>query len=137
MDEIVGFHEMMNRPMRLMFKPGGLFTYAWVLIGIPLVGFLGFFYTRFFFNLPRKMQIRTAIAAILYVGGALGFEMVCARHFALYDDENIPYILLANIEETLEIAGGLVFVYALLDYILSFYQGIQIKITQPDTNPGP
>jgi hypothetical protein len=80
------------------------------------------FYVRFFMDLPAIYRIRFAIAGFLYVGGALGFEMITGRHFALYDNENIPYILLVTIEESLEIAGVLVFIWSLLVYLLDHYK---------------
>jgi hypothetical protein len=122
MDEVAGIHENMNRPMRLMLNPSGFFSFAWVILGIPVVLALGMFYVRFFMDLPAIYRIRFAIAGFLYVGGALGFEMITGRHFALYDNENIPYILLVTIEESLEIAGVLVFIWSLLVYLLDHYK---------------
>ena len=77
------------------------------------------------------------VAAVLYIGGALGFEMITARHFELYDDENLAYLLLVTMEETLEIIGALIFVYALLQYFSDCYQGIRFRVSGSETNLGP
>ena len=81
------------------------------------------------------METLVILAAILYVGGALGFEMITAGWFELYDDENIPYILLVTAEEALEISGMLVFVYARLRYIRDHYSGVGFQIVKEKKPP--
>lgn len=136
LDEVAGIHEMMNRPMRLMLNPTGFFAFAWVTLAIPVLIILGLFYFRFFLQLPKMMKVYIVVAAVLYIGGALGFEMITARHFELYDNENLIYILLVTVEETLEIIGALVFVYAFLQYFLDCYAGVRFRVSRSKTNTG-
>ena len=79
-DETASLHEQLNKPMRLMFNPDGIFLFAWVIIAIPLFILFVIAYLRFFFHLPRKTKILFALAAGLYVGGAIGFELIGAGY---------------------------------------------------------
>lgn len=120
-DETAGLHEQLNKPMRLMFNPGGILFFAWVIVAIPFLLLFMIVYLRFFFHLPRKTKILFAIAAGLYVGGALGFELIGAGLVSQYGYQNLTYFIIAIIEESMEVAGLLFLIYALLDYVSSNY----------------
>ena len=120
-DETASLHEQLNKPMRLMFNPDGIFLFAWVIIAIPLFILFVIAYLRFFFHLPRKTKILFALAAGLYVGGAIGFELIGAGYVSQYGKQNMTYIIIASIEESMEVAGLLILIYALLDYVVSIY----------------
>ena len=120
-DETASLHEQLNKPMRLMFNPGGIFLFAWVIVAIPLFILFVIVYLRFFFHLPRKTKILFALAAGLYVGGAIGFELIGAGYVSQYGKQNMTYIIIASIEESMEVAGLLILIYALLDYVVSIY----------------
>lgn len=104
-----------------MFNPGGILFFAWVIVAIPFLLLFMIVYLRFFFHLPRKTKILFAIAAGLYVGGALGFELIGAGLVSQYGYQNLTYFIIAIIEESMEVAGLLFLIYALLDYVSSNY----------------
>ena len=128
-DESTKLHELLTPPLRAMFKTSGFFTYAWVLAAIPLVIILGIIFLPFLLNLSVKTRRLFIIAAVLYVGGAVGMEIIGAGYIANFGIETIGYKLLSTLEESLEISGLIVLIYALLDYIGLQFQGQEIVIS--------
>lgn len=118
-DEMASAHEKLVEPMRelLAENNSGVFYFAWVVPGIVLVAILGFFFLRFWWKLPPKTRTWLFIAAALYLGGSLGMELVDGSYAATYGEANLTYRLLSTFEEGLEVAGIIVFIYALLGYI--------------------
>lgn len=95
---------------------GGFSTTSYYLISLALlVLVVGLFFVRFWWRLPKTTKILFLVAAILYVGGALGVEAV--GQFS--ERGSFSYSALVLLEETLEKMGIVVFIYALLDYIRS------------------
>jgi hypothetical protein len=115
-DEVVGLHEMMIRPMREAFRVGGLLYFGWVIPGSVLVLAFGCAYLRFFLDLAPKFQRLFGAAGLLYVGGALGVEMLGGRHADLYGLENLSYRMYQTVEESFEMFGLVLFIHALLRY---------------------
>jgi hypothetical protein len=127
-DEIVSIHERLIEPMRAVLgeKNLGVFYFAWVVPGILLVLFLALFFLKFWWNLPAKTRIVFLIASVLYIGGAIGVELVGGSHAEIYGKKNLPYILIAAFEESLEMAGVIVFVRGLLEYIAVSYKEVKV-----------
>jgi len=111
-----------------MFNQGGIFLFGWVIVAIPLVILFVVAFFRFFFHLPRKTKILFGLAGGLYVGGAIGFELVGAGYVSQYGQQNFTYILIAMIEESMEVTGLVFLIYALLDYVSSTYDSKRFKL---------
>lgn len=126
LDETASLHERLAQPLRSTLETGGLLYYAWVIPGIAFILLFGLAYFRFWFRLPARSRRLFMLAGIIYISGALGLELVGGWYVDLYERDFI-YALLTIVEETLEMAGVAVFIYALLTYIgqhispLSFY----------------
>jgi hypothetical protein len=120
-DEAFQFHELLNLPVGTLLGDGdlGVFFYPWVIPGIALVFVLGLCFMRFLLHLPATFRFRFLMAAILYLGGAIGVELVGSHHAELHGSENWTYSLIATLEESLEMAGLITFIWALLDYFLA------------------
>lgn len=118
-DEMASAHERLIEPMRAVMGETnlGVFYFAWVVPGIVLVVGLGFFFLRFWWNLPPRTRTCFFIAATLYLGGAIGMELLDGSFAELYGKKNLTYMLLSSLEESLEMAGIIVFIYGLLGYI--------------------
>jgi hypothetical protein len=117
LDEVAGLHEMMIRPMREALHVGGLLYFGWVVPGGVLVLALGCAYLRFFLDLEPKFQWLFGAAGLLYVGGALGVEMLGGRHADLHGLENLAYRMYQTVEESFEMFGLVLFIHALLRYV--------------------
>lgn len=127
-DEIVIIHERLIRPVSSLLGVGnlGIFTFAWVIPAILMLVFLALYFFKFLLHLDYKTQINFLIAALLFIGGAIGFELIGGRYYGLHGEDNLPYRMLQNIEESLEIAGLIVFIRALLEYACAHFGNVML-----------
>ncbi len=116
MDETVGIHELLIDPLKSAFNLSGIFYYSWVIVGFIFILFFAIFYFKFFFNLPARTRLQFFIAAILYLGGVLGVELIGGYYRDTYQ-QNLAYYITVQFEEVLEMTGILIFINALLKYI--------------------
>lgn len=132
-DEVASLHERTTQPVRQLLGVEGIFYYAWtipVAVGLLLLGVV---YARFLWHLQARWKRLFAVAAVLYVGGALGVELISGWYDSQGGGASFTYTLITTVEETLEMAGAAVFIYALLDYLSDCVEGVAIKFqSAPD-----
>jgi hypothetical protein len=128
-DEAWSLHERLNNPVSKLLGDGnfGIFYYAWVLPGIALVLVLALCFLRFLLRLPAKTKRTFIIAATLYIGGAIGVELIGGRFIALHKTPNLTYSMIVTVEESLEMAGVIIFIRALLVFIADNYKEVQFR----------
>ncbi|HPV83053.1 MAG TPA: hypothetical protein PK866_07990 [Nitrospira sp.] len=96
----------------------GIFYYSWIIVGCLGVITIGLLYLGFLARLPREIRWLFVLAGGLYVGGALGVEMLESRYQYLYGTwTDLNYSLLVGIEETMEMTGVIVFIYGIAWYL--------------------
>ena len=129
-DEAASIHELLIEPMEGLLGPqaSGIFFFAWVIPGIAVAMVFGLSYLKFLLHLPAKTRWRVIIAATLYLGGAIGMELIGGRYADLHGMENLAYSMTATVEESLEMAGVIVFIHTLLNYIADNYQEIRLRL---------
>lgn len=117
-DESLSFHDKFIEPTRQLLGPGhhGLFYFAWVIPGFALVLVLGASFLPFLLRLPAATRFIFIAAAAIYLGGALGMELFDGRYRELHGTE-FAYHLMVAAEESLEMAGAILFIYGLLRYL--------------------
>ena len=94
----------------------GFLSYSWVVLyGFLFIGIV-FYFFKFVFALPLRTRNLFIVSAVIYVSGAIGCEMIGGHIEKLYS-RNALWWFCTTLEETLEMAGMSLFVYALLDYI--------------------
>lgn len=128
MDEASSIHELFTEPLRRLLHTSGFFYFAWVIPGLAFVLTIAIIYWRFLLHLPTRTRWLFVVAAILYIAGAIGTELVGGWYVELYGRKNLIYSILAMLEETLEMFGIIVFVYALLDYVIVNVGEVRIRI---------
>lgn len=123
LDEALSFHEKTIAPLRALLggQHLGIFFFAWVIPGFALVCVLGTFFLRFLFRLPRRTAIAFVISAAIYLGGALGIELIEGWWREAHGHTNLVYHVLVSLEEGMEMAGVIVFIHALLSHIAQRY----------------
>lgn len=133
LDESIGIHEKFVKPLQDKFQTTGFLYFAWVIPGGIFVFICLLTFLRFLSALSAKTRRLFLIAGTMYVGGALGMEIVGGYYayfhladFPLYKD--MTYAVITTIEETLEMLGIIIFIYALLDYIGSYLKGVSLRI---------
>jgi hypothetical protein len=128
-DEASSIHEKLITPVRGLLGDGpfGIFYFAWVIPGIAVVCVLTLFFLRFLWRLPAKTRFTSVIGATLFIGGVIGIELAGGRYAELHSEENLTYSMITALEESLEMAGLIVFIYALLKYIADNYKEVQFR----------
>ena len=91
-------------------------VYTWVLPACAAAAIIGIFYLKFLLALPRRTAVFFVLAAAIYLGGAVGVEVIGARHVLLYGQHDAVYGVLVILEESMEMSGIALFLYAVLRY---------------------
>ena len=122
-DEMFSFHERLIAPVHslltnlLNVEHLGIFRFAWVIPGIALVLALIPYFWKFVLNLPRHTRHNFLTAAAIYLGGAIGTELLGGYFFATYGStDSFLYSMIATVEESLEMSGVILFIYGLMVY---------------------
>ena len=102
-DEIAGMHESVNSVIDPTWAYGG----AVIALGFAI------YFLSFLKSLPRPTLIRFVVAGGIYVGGAVGMEIVGDP----MDSDTLLYNLSTMVEEGMEMFGIIFFTRALLLYM--------------------
>ncbi|MCP4292082.1 MAG: hypothetical protein GY780_09660 [bacterium] len=118
-DEGFQVHERFIEPMRNLMGDGdlGAFYYAWVIPALFLVAGFGVFFLKFLFRLPIQTRKMFVLAAALFVGGAIGMELVGGGFDEAHGYDNLSYNLISTVEESMEMVGLIVFIRALFEHL--------------------
>lgn len=117
LDENLQIHEQLAAPVKSLGNLPAIFHYAWVLPFSFLVGIFILSYIKFVRHLPEVIRNLFILAGSLYIGGALGMELVSGYYFFYHGQFNFMFQLLVTVEELMEMLGIIVFIHALLSYI--------------------
>jgi len=117
MDEFIQIHERFIKPLRDAFGLSGLMTNAWVLVAFLFLAVMAVFYFRFLRALPSRTARLFVIAGTVYVSGVAGVEMFSGLMKSELGIDSLGFTISTTIEETLEMSGMALFIYALEDYI--------------------
>lgn len=115
-DEFSGIHERASAALAARFDNTGLLYFAWAAPAgiVSLLGLAAFI--PFIRSLPPRFAILVVASALIFLGGAVGMEMVAGTVAEMEGIESLRYRMMTNIEEGAELAGVLIFIYALLAY---------------------
>jgi len=116
LDESASLHEWTIPHVRTALGVGGFLYWAWVVPGAIFVLALTAFFWRFVFDLPLVIRLLAVCSAGLYLAGALGLEMVGGYYFELKGGRDLHYAFITTAEESLEMMGLSLFIYALIRY---------------------
>lgn len=127
LDEMIQIHEQLRAPMEALFNTSGLLYFAWFIPYVAMVIILGIAYFKFMMRMPKKILKLFIIAGVLFVGGAVGMEMIGGMHAEVNGEDNLTYALMYSLEECMEMAGAAVFFYALISYIEMKFKAVQLN----------
>lgn len=130
-DEMFSFHERLIAPVHnllteiLQVEHLGIFRFAWVIPGIALVAILIPYFWKFLLQLPRHTRRNFILSATLYLGGAIGIELLGGYLFATQGSiDSFFYSMVATVEEGLEMAGVILFIHGLMIHLAEMPQVI-------------
>lgn len=115
-DEVAGIHEIFVEPLRDASKLDGALRYAWAIPGAILAVVFAALALRLLASLPARTRDAFVAAGILFVGGAVGVEMLSGAWAAVHGEENLGYSAIVILEEAMEMLSVVAFIHALLDY---------------------
>jgi hypothetical protein len=129
-DEGLSFHESLDMPMRSVLAYVGIedFYYAWIVPAALLTILLFLFFLRFLAYLPRATRTAFLVAGAFYLSGALLLEFLAGRYAKINGEYNLTYSMMATVEESLEIIGSLLFIWALLTYLMNRYKQVTLNL---------
>ncbi|BET69669.1 hypothetical protein ASA1KI_45870 [Opitutales bacterium ASA1] len=109
-DETASLHEMWGDPVkRVLPLDGTIFQFAWVVVAFPLVLGLAIYFWPMVWKLDSGDRNRLIASGFVFLGGALGMEMVGSWLYVQGGTATTTYQLIVVCEEGLELAGlGLV-----------------------------
>lgn len=107
LDEFASLHEQAGPLVRGALQYSWLPTYTWTVLAIPLVAVFGLLYVPFLKALPASTRWGFLIAAALYLGGALGMELIGSLIADTAGEASWAYRMEAVAEEFLEMVGAI------------------------------
>jgi hypothetical protein len=115
-DELLSFHEELTG--RVDFGAFSRVTlFSWVVLGAAFVLAVAAAFSRFLTRLPAATRRLFLLAGAVFVAGAIVMEAVSGYYGGPGRQDSLAYVIVAHVEEVLEMAGIVVFIYASLSYL--------------------
>lgn len=132
-DEMFALHELAVDPMRRGLDiEGGVLHYAWLVPAFVLLALFGVVFLGFLRRLPPDTRDAFVLAGTVYVVGAAGMEMVSGAVASAHPDSlmgtHVAEIVMATIEEGLEMFGMVLFLAAAVRHIERHHPGASFRI---------
>lgn len=129
LDEFAMIHELTIEPVRNSLGTGGLLYFAWLIPYAAAVVVVGSAVAPVIWKLGNRFRALFGLAAVLYLGGAMGVEMLGGRYYeAQQATVDLRYRLFQTVEETLEFSGLIALVYALLELLRTRSKAVLLHI---------
>jgi len=116
-DENLQIHESIGDLTEQFIHTSGYLYYPWVISYSILVLILGLFYIRFFWRMEKTISRYFITSAIIFLSGAIGFELLGAHEASVHSDDTLLYCIYYTIEESLEMFGVIYLIWILLGLI--------------------
>ena len=125
-DELMLIHERFNQVGERFVEADGFLHFAWVVPYAAIVVVLLVAFVPFLLRLPPRTRWLFIASGGIFVGGAMGLEMLSGRMVGSAGFMSWPHLLAFTAEESAEMVGIALFVYALLDHLRQ--EGLRIRL---------
>lgn len=115
-------------PVREALGTSGFLYYAWVIPFGLITLVIGAIYLRFLIRLDKTTRYLFIFSGMIYVTGAIGMEIFEGKINEQGGYMNFSYVLLVTVEESLEMLGLSIYIYAAVNYIKLSTQTVKIKL---------
>jgi hypothetical protein len=112
-DETASLHETFSSTIQDGLGTEGLLHFGWLVAAIPMVLILGALFLRFVLRLDPGVRRWVVAAGVVYLLGAVAFEMVGGVIWETSGPDSWAYGLGTTVEELLEMSGLVILVYSL------------------------
>jgi hypothetical protein len=127
-DEGGQLHELLTEPSgRVLGDADGWLHFAWTAPALLIIAVVARAYLGFLFHLPRDIARLFVLAGAMYLGGAIGMEIVGGWYLANHGD-TFTYALMTGLEESLEMLGVVLAIYTQLRYIASTTGSVEVTM---------
>lgn len=134
LDEAVGVHETVGKHLRHAFDLKGALYFGWVVPALVAVPLIAAAYLRFLARLPARRRNQFIAAGIVFVGGALGLELIGGGLYPVVEGAPLTpaYVLCSHLEELLEMLGIIFFNAALVEHLAELLGpgGLRLRFTR-------
>lgn len=113
-DEMLALHERLMLPTRQSLNTTGLLYAAWIIPYAAALLALSVFFWRWFIALPALTRWRFLTAATLFLMGAIVLEAVSGAEWESHKSRTLVLDTCIFFEDVFEMAGTIVFIWALL-----------------------
>ena len=129
-DEVATIHERLGGSLgdRMVSSKEGAFYFYWVAPALVLVAVVGLAFIHFLWCLPSATRWRLVGAGALFVGGAVGMEMVNGNT-AWQEGRTTAFQLGSLVEEALEMSAIALFVHALALHLVQRVGSLSVQLT--------
>jgi hypothetical protein len=114
----------------------GIFYYTWIIpygMGVVLLAIVAI---PVFWRMNKKIRFWFGLSAATYLFAAIGLEMISGKYLVMMNEsKDIVWILMVTLEESLEMTGLIILVYALLLLLRNSYNGFMIFMPGSDDAP--
>ncbi|MFO0775754.1 MAG: hypothetical protein U0172_13925 [Nitrospiraceae bacterium] len=118
LDEAASLHEALGRHLEHRASTAMIAHDGSLLPMITVAGVVGISFVGFLWRLPNTIRWMMVVAGLLYVGGAVGMEMLEAQEEFITGSESTPkYFVMVLIEECLEMSGLTLFFHTLVRHL--------------------
>ena len=133
LDESISIHERLINPLRQALDATGIFYYTWIIpygIGVVL---LSIFVIPVFWRMQKRFRFWFGLSAATYLFATIGLEMISGKYLVMMNEQkDIVWIFMVTLEESLEMAGLIILVYAQLLLLRNKYNGFLIFMPGTD-----
>jgi hypothetical protein len=123
-DEFLGFHELLSGYADL----SSITLFSWVAFGMGFVFIFALIFFRMVVQLPSPTRRLFILAGLIYLSGAIGVEALTGHFVPVWGDQGMKYVFCAATEELLEMLGIVVFIYALLTYLVQGRREVSLAL---------
>jgi hypothetical protein len=131
LDEFGSIHEQLNQPLRNSFHLPGILHFAWVIPYGMMAGILAIIVLPTIVKLRPRLRKWFFLAAIVYVSGAIGGQLLTAITHTTVSETNFLYGCLVAFEEICEMSGLTIFSYGLLRLMEQQYGSLTLIRSMP------
>ena len=128
-DESAKIHEQLGDVTEQFITATGYLHYPWVISYILFIIILASVYLKFFLKMHKKIFYAFMLSAIIFLSGAIGFELLGAYESSLHGTTSVKYSILYTIEESLEMFGLIYLISILLSLLEQYNLTLSTKET--------
>jgi hypothetical protein len=127
LDESISIHERLIDPLRQALGATGIFYYAWIIpygVGVVLLAIVAI---PVFWRMQKRIRFWFGLSAATYLVATIGLEMISGKYLVMMNEQkDIVWIFMVTLEESLEMVGLIILVYAQLLLLRDKYNGFLI-----------